>query len=144
MKWNEMSPRRRDALVAEYIMGAMWWRSSTTGRRALFIEQPPEWFTEKADGTEPLVGDWNTYGGFPAYTTDIAAAWEVVEKVHDDEFWLKLTHRTHYYETGEDAPMWDAWFRCVRAGIRGDHVAKRATAPEAICLAALRAKGVDV
>lgn len=71
-----------DALVAEKVMGWRWRKSSATGRRCLFSPTRwPEWFTALADGTEGIVGDWDRPTHIPRYSTDIAAAWEVVEKM---------------------------------------------------------------
>lgn len=112
--------RELDAVVAERRMGAAWWRSSATGNRALFLEKPPEWFTERADGTERRVGDWMTYGGFPAYSTDIAAA-------------LLLVSADHHFSVNYDAITQTWW-----AGVAGDGPVHEApTMPHAICRAVL-------
>jgi hypothetical protein len=120
-------------MVAEKVMGALWWRSSATGRRALFLEMPPEWFKERADGTEPLVGDFATYGGFPNYSTDIASAWHVVEWVPGRSEYFELTRA--FGLDGLGNWKWQARFNV--ADERGHVYALADTAPHAICLAAL-------
>ena len=81
-------------------------------------------------------------GVLPAYSKDIAAAWQVVER-------MTATHRVsvrHY-------PHVNNWWQCVldirdnklRFPIErshdGDEYANAPTAPHAICLAALKAVG---
>jgi hypothetical protein len=60
-------------------LGWEWWKSSVTGRRCLYPpERHPEWMTERADGTEPLVSDWNVGSGFvPPYGADTPEGWAV-------------------------------------------------------------------
>lgn len=100
---RELSTREIDALVADHVMGL----SGPWG--ATFL------------GGKPL----------PHYSTDIAAAWEVVEKVGD----IKL----------EGYRCVDGCFRwCVTTFDLDDIEIRADTAPMAICLAALKAKGVEV
>jgi hypothetical protein len=86
LEWAKMGPRERDALIAVEIMG--WDRASES------------WYDEEGvDGTRFTSpsdievtafghGDDCEYGELderlPPYTSDIAAAWEVVEKVRND------------------------------------------------------------
>lgn len=74
--------RELDALVAEKMMGYVWRKSNRSGKRCICRpDRCPDWFDSPADGTEPLVSDWDSYPFTPAYSTDIAAAWEVVERL---------------------------------------------------------------
>lgn len=77
----------------------------------------------------------------PQYTTDISAAWKVLEKMEDEDFWANLTRKTETHKGGPDEPEWHCRLRCVRGGTRGDHVANSIEAPLAICRAALKAVG---
>lgn len=108
-----MTPRERDALVAEKVMG---WTLGT--------------------------GDGNGYGynfEFGVFrdskpwspSTDIAAAWEVVEKLFpaEDEFNLRCFRRQN----------WKCTFRYFEG-----YSSYATTAPEAICLAALTGLGVEI
>lgn len=110
-----------DALVAEKVMG--WGRPR------------PEWVASTPDS--PWVNPKDGLGYRPSeialYSTDIAAAWEVVEKWKDgvqifkagDHYTCALTVKrvpNHFQVISESAP----------------------TAPHAICLAALKAVGVEV
>jgi ABA sandwich protein len=76
--------RALDALVAERIFGWRWMRSSVSGRQAIFpMDQHPEWFTAPASRVEGLANDWDCR--LPHYSTDMAAAWLVVEKLKKAE-----------------------------------------------------------
>lgn len=110
--------RELDALVAEKVMG---WRR---------LPDTPEW------GVPP---DYTTGGalGWRPYSTDIAAAWEVVEKLR--EGWLEVnldctafncanTVRCCVTKQGQQHPPFPLY-------------ADAKTAPLAICRAALRAVG---
>jgi len=75
---------------------------------------------------EKVMGwSWGIIGDLiPAYSTDISAAWEVVEEMGD------CLHLRQHGEQGE----WEAWF-CGYPNSK----AHGETAPEAICKAALLA-----
>jgi hypothetical protein len=109
-KWSEMEPRERDALVALRVMGFS---------NVMVMSR------EQAVGYDYFVH----LREVPYYTTDMSAAWKVIEKFHGYELlgsehgcictlWIDLN-------TSRTSPNCD-------------------TAPEAICIAALRAVGVDV
>jgi hypothetical protein len=76
-------------------------------------------------------------GGFPRYSTDIAAAWEVVEKLTaDHEFRFQADYYgpfVQFIRYAED-----------KNGDHPDYSSSADTAPHAICLAALKAVGVEV
>ena len=76
----------------------------------------------------------------PDYPNDIAVAWEVVEKLMGDDFWLTLIHKTTVFRDDLDKPGWSARFRCTRAGIRGDHFGASTNQSLAICRAAIKAR----
>lgn len=150
MTWDEMSPRERDALVAEKVMG-----TSVVWVKALHAYTPREGSTALNDMVPEYVsipcedmGDgavlyWTAECGtpneyvpreIPRYTTSISAAWEVVEEMDRDR-WLGITRHKDFWRavlssTTRSAPLHPS--------------AEAPTAPEAICLAALRAKGVEV
>lgn len=122
-----------DALVAERVMGWLWWKSSSSGKRCLFAPgKHPEWFEERATGDEPLVGDWGSTG-IPKYSTDILAAWSVLTKFG-------------HWEIGLDGGIIECECGCFEKPIGdgcqlGFGVAKEA--PLAICRAALRASCME-
>jgi len=112
------SGREIDALVAEHVMGAVWNNVPNYPGGACDILQFPG-----GHGilVERRCSDGRTIypANLPAYSTDIAAAWEVVEKME-----------------GADFDRFDGHLGPLHA----------MTAKEAaldICLAALKAKGVE-
>lgn len=115
-----MTPGRElDALVAEKVMGY----------RVL-----SRW---DADGTIKHLVDENQCEvdppEFPHFSTDIAVAWEVLEKLRTDNAAVHLL-------ASSPALKGEGHFRCiVWAHIELCYDANAATAPHAICLAALRA-----
>lgn len=96
-----MTNREIDALVAEKVMG---------------FRRP----SEKSISAMLPFNTWPRH-----YSTSIADAWTVVEKIRDDNFNLE-EHGTH----------WKAHFGSEWAGDE--------SAPRAICIAALRSVGVEV
>lgn len=121
MLGGAMKPGRElDSLVAEKVMG---WRKDSDG----------DWERPSKDA----IDGWYPDHLFP-YSTDIAAAWEVVEK---------LTA-----QFGDDFTIWSIWSRenKIRARFnRGESrtyaaQADAPTAPHAICLAALKAVGHEI
>lgn len=113
-----MNPGRDlDALVAERVMGFL-------------PPGPGMWWTHPDN---PLA----RYGGPREYSTDIAAAWQVVERLHGVGDLLSLDYGKFHLDLWDDL-HWQARFRDSEV-----HACAR-TAPHAICLAALRAVGVEV
>jgi len=82
------------------------------------------------------------------YSTNISAAWKVVEKLCNwdvDDNMLVLEGQGPDIEKKE-LPDGEAqqWWKADIAGIAGHNVGEADTAPLAICLAALRAVGVQI
>lgn len=105
--------RELDAIVAEKVMG--WCR-----------------------GSEASSGEWQRHDGMlaelPKFSTDIAAAWQVVEKLRPDDIFLTISalpdgdyECAAQNEIGETLKLADS--ACVKAG----------SAPLVICRAALLA-----
>jgi len=107
--------RELDALVAEKVMGWIK-RPKGAGTAHLWISSDKQAFHESE---------------LPAYSTDIAAAWQVVEKLtrRDDKLFFTL-------ETPISGSAWECWF--------SGEWAEGETASHAICLAALKAVGVEL
>ncbi len=109
-----------DALVAEKVMG---------------------WKSRKSVGLATHEGDnlWirpdNCAAGLRVYSTDISAAWEVVEKIKS------IIKRNFFFELlyTPERPHWYAVFSSTKPERR--YSADGRTAPHAICLAALKAFG---
>lgn len=124
--------RELDALIAEKVMGLSLAhmpdaRDSKSGVIVSEISDSDVYFW---DGRER---DWSP---IPNYSTDVAAAWEVVEKFKSKKIEFALIR---------DVSIWQASFQwndsfpyhwdCIE-WVDGE------TAPHAICLAALKAVGV--
>jgi hypothetical protein len=111
-----------DALVATKIMG---WK----------LQPKSAWGTEWWNGDEK---ERSIYSFCPS--TDIAAAWEVVDKFTADGTFARIERGT---TGGLGCPVTPHW----EVGLSKDgycYWAKASTAPLAICLAALKALGVKV
>jgi len=128
------SEREIDALVAEKVMG--WTLERYEDGR------PAKTPADYADAANNDGWSWHGQpGDSEAYTwkpsTDIAAAWQVVEKMRAEGWSVQL--RSNVYD-----PFWDC--DAVR-GYASTGIKHSGTAIEparAICLAALRAKGIEV
>ena len=110
--WNSMTPRERDALIAEKVMG---WRKVNN----LF-----EW---------PAKDSWIHIYDIPNFSTDIAAAWKVVEKLCS-QFNIVLECVSFEYNCHVNIP----------ADLGSRVHARASSAQEAICLAALKVVGVEL
>jgi hypothetical protein len=106
--------RELDALVAEKVMGIV----ATTTASA---NHP--WLVEGTPLKVPV----------PPFSTDIARAWQVVEKMHATGFEVSVNTMQDWIEKCECI---------VSKGVLLSVSANAPTAPLAICLAALKAKGV--
>ncbi len=113
--------KEMDALVAEKVMG--W---PTTGMAA---------------------GASYREANMPAYSTDIAAAWQVVEKLRTIGWFIELNDDRP--PTGKQ--RWNCWFHWPYGPVLPEEwpsgepdAGVAGVAPEAICLAALAAVGAEV
>jgi len=133
--------RELDALVAEKVMGCKWGEFHNTP------DEPGRWedhkFLVDPDGNKVAVRwktknllTWDMCHYWPSrplrpYSTDIAAAWEVVEKF--------ISEGVSIYRDDRQ-PSKGKWYALFGdgCGVEAD------TVPLAICLAALKAVGVEV
>lgn len=115
--------RKIDALVAEHVMDReIVWKD---------LDVRPKLFVDGGPATEEM----------PFYSSDIAAAWEVVEKLPDYD--LKRRYGKWACTSLGDDCVWELDLPpgisdLTKLGAVAD------TAPLAICLAALKARGVEV
>lgn len=138
--WAEMTNRERDALVAEKVMGCkVEWREWMDDKKP----EPwcgcdnPDWDSPKPH-QHTWDGDWQYMPCWVKnYSTDIAAAFEVVEKMREKGWRL-------YLESQQDS--WMAGFTQEPDKTDGIVIQfeEAGEAPEAISLAALTALGVEV
>lgn len=133
MDQKELKPGRElDALIAEKVMGLRYY---PPGNSATCIVETPGWYSP---------GQSRVVESLPAYSTSIAAAWEVVEKLTgsgDCTFQMARNTVLPKEHRKDDPGTW-ARFEVMfgYAGGRGAR-AEAATAPHSICLAALKAIG---
>jgi hypothetical protein len=121
-----MDSRGLDALVAEKVMG---WTVAYDKLNGYDVEDG-----EGAIGFPPgeeIIPNVSVPYAIEDYSTDIRDAWRVVEKMRADGYGADINVRDDYMEC-------DFW-----RGNHTDGVASADTVPEAICLAALRAKDID-
>ena len=129
---DRMTPRELDAAVAVEVMGYRWMvhkpgiSSMKPGHRFLVRPDYDEMLAvcDPATGDEPLWNVGHENPGAPPYSTDPAAAWQVVEKMTADG--------AHLFAMSRDRD--GRYFVEIEYhGVYAD------TAPLAICRAALRA-----
>ena len=121
-KLGHMTNRELDALVAENIFGCKLSFDSNANRYHCLC----------AVGVHPNKGKTSYY--IPHYSSDISAAWEVFTLVSKEIGCL--TKLSTFPGTWEDEYTWSCDFTTA--------VGLADTAPMAICIAALRSKGIDV
>lgn len=115
-----MNPGRElDALVAEKVMGLLVSRDSAWERAY-----------EQEDDLVETTQDRRLRRTLQPYSTDIAAAWEVVEKLELLDRGWQLCQSQRGWGIGHSS-VGDEW----------DWVVRAKTAPHVICLAALKAVG---
>ncbi len=142
--WCKMSPRERDALVAEKVMEELIWDIWFDYDGTLKPEYNGcAYHCENRELAESCLKD------FPIraivmepdpkpYTTDISAAWEAVEKLSVEGFdFMFETHKGTKTIVATFRPRFASYYLKEGKGYCP-------TAPEAICLAALKAVGVDL
>ena len=140
--------RELDALIAERVMGWGFWKS----KHGYWNIEPPngEHFStygrfphsDKYDSVTgellPEVRWWEYCDELPYYSTSIADAWLVVEKLKDDDLNYFAIDQ-NYANEGKCGIYFNPFdFGKFPPDIVGDNV------PHAICLAALKAVGVKI
>lgn len=141
--------RELDALVAEKVMGITGIRQITV--IGATVTQEPGWSGKSYQMPDGRMG--RPAYVVPRYSSDIAAAWLVVERLAETGLWVSLCDMRHGCYTEDGAP-WRGWFAeicdveqdekfgpCVVSHEFSEHPwsASAPTAPLAICKAALQA-----
>ena len=119
--WESLTDRERDALVAEKVM-----RLLSVGRRNTGVQ-----YETHLAYYLPSLKEYRTV---PHYSTSIADAWPVVEKLIAMKIGIAIKH-------GWTNDEWCAHIMPEYNDSRKDMEVWADTAPEAICLAALKAVG---
>lgn len=125
-----MSPGKElDVLIAEKVMG---WKLHGDSK-----------ITSRTHGCKYVAPDGGYYHGPSEYSTDISAAWELVEFLRDSGQWCCLNLTSDYNYVYE--------FNLIKSSLNGNathEITIRSgcceSASHAICLAALKAVGVSV
>lgn len=116
-KWNSMQPRERDAWVAEKVMGLELSDNMLAAYPKYRLPDYPDYFRD-----------------VPNYSTDISAAWEVIEKP-------EIMDRI---QVGLYPTSFGKWIaKSYMAGYENCRI-QADSAPEAICLATLIAQGEEI
>ncbi len=148
-----MKPGRElDAIVAEKVFGCKVLRANDEGLSQSEYERRRRWEKERCGCAGSLHNDSDDEGCYEwlkEYSTDIAAAFEVVEKMRDPG-----SHRDCFslYSPTDTVKDWFACFDRKWHGHSLESVGPDAylelesgeSAPHAICLAALKAVGADL
>lgn len=114
---TDMTNREINALVAEHVLNL-----------------PLDKGKEDKDVPCIIIGvNPYTIRSIPQYSTDISEAWKVVEKLYEEDLIIEL-------ENGDFSDGGEGWY-CHVPEPNINQFAE--TAPMAICLAALKAKGID-
>lgn len=127
-----MQPGRElDALVAEKVMG---WRKISHP----YPYSDLTWINSEGATARP--------GGIPQYSTDIAAAWVVVEHLKNSLNGNEWTGEFNLFFNGCEYECWWSFSRKTEEGLyeTSKEAGVAETAPHAICLAALGAVGVNI
>lgn len=117
-EWHALTDRERDALVAEKVMGLR------------IREYRGVYAMGEYDFTEEITDGWSIGG---SYTASIEDAWEVVEKLRPEWPGFSCCY-------DQDDEEWEGEFQRV-LGCDPSHMGYAATAPLAICTAAMLAVG---
>ena len=145
-----MKPGRElDVLVADKVMGCKVFLRTIDSNERIFLTEPGKdrhsvprsSFDYWSCQCDPIhIHNRKEGGGIPEYSTDIAAAWKVVEKLRGDDNALQLFGS----EKNDNVKRWYAYFSgkywCEATSILllGE---VSESAPHAICLAALKLVG---
>ena len=134
---NELSAGRElDALIAEKVMGWEYAQSSPDPAKYFCKEYGNNAGWWYRPSMTPGVKHWGcaTCSPPPEYSTDIAAAWEVVEKLAPD-LYVTIEDERHNSER-----FVSCWFRGdLWDNPNAEYLAQAGTVPLAICRAALKA-----
>lgn len=124
--------RKIDALVAEYVMEVPV--KEEWGEKAFWVYEPSPKGTREAPGYKWYrEGTLGLRDCLPRYSTNISAAWGVVEKMRTEMF-------SFYLMDCAGQGSWEANFDTKADQI---YCHMHESASLAICLAALKAKGID-
>jgi hypothetical protein len=130
-----MDLRKIDALIAQHVFDMPKPADKDEALKALEMAKSADPSMNFAARLEDAMR--RIYPSYPAFSEDISAAWDVVEKLKEGEA------ASANIDIQTDVVVVIGWY-----GSRADEFfrgeARADTAPLAICLAALKAKGVEI
>lgn len=134
----KLSDGERDEIVAEHVMGWRRYSRKEINNFGYGLLQNRESILSPVEPEMPakpeMVNFFTVY--VCAYTTDISAAWEVVEKMRENKVCLNVCHAFENFKT------WKYFVTIQEMGKEPDYVEPQESAPLAISIAALICKGV--
>lgn len=149
MSKQRLTLREIDRLIAERIFGVRpckEWKLTNLGSAGGPVLIHGDWMKQARHDYEcyPDIDEVKTIhgmlGGPARYTTEIAAAWQVVDKMLERRFGVVMSR--HAEGSGYEVELTPT--RSAHAKQEREAASTEATAPLAIGLAALKAYGVDV
>lgn len=131
--------RELDALIAERVMGYVWRRFDYPPAGGGYkYGKPWKWLSTATNGADVEGGEERYIDNVRAYSTDIAAAWLVVEQMRKG-VGAKQFQLDSIGFGNSDEGEWRCMFSRDVDGQLRLHIADADTAPLAICLAAVAA-----
>jgi len=134
--------RDLDAVVAERVMGYEWRRFDyPPAGQGYRYGKPWTWLSSEKHGDDPEGDETKFIGNVPHFSTDIAAAFLVVERMREQgwQFHMNAT------EAPDSSNAWCAWFARPNDTIDGKGLHRvGAKAPVVIVHAALAARAAEV
>jgi Phage ABA sandwich domain len=136
VKWSELTSEQRDRLVAEKVMG--WTEQTCEGTSLDMLEGPGEWQCSIC-GFQARYSDPIEHIALPPrYSTDMNVTWQIVEKM--------VTRQSYHdidYEWSGPLFGCPCWYVKINDGGHYSWIMAD-TAQDAICIASLRAVGIEV
>lgn len=125
-----MNNRQLDVKIAEKVFGA----------KVTFLDQKAGWRIDYVadcdECNDPIATDYGNDGyRLKRYSSDVKAAWEIIDKMFEDNEWL--VDITASRKMGPGMGGVDVTFEC-KCQVRGRFHAEADELPEAVCLAALK------
>ena len=128
--------RELDALVAEKVMEqSVTWFGLGEDKSLMFSDTIDR--NEERRRRGEMLWGYPGGGDVPEYSTNMTAAWEVVDRMRADAWFVDL-------EDSSSLTYGPWWCQFARSRYTAKGESTGQTAPHAICLAALKALGVEV
>jgi hypothetical protein len=138
MKWSELAEEERDRLVHEKVIGASIGKCAGTAYYTGRIGED-EWYCEECKKYYYDIEDGGKHDApIPHYSTDMNAAWQIVREMNKPEFG-SYDRYARFIDELEKIVGSELFFDLFYCHPEGDHLN-----PDRICIAALKACGVEI